>query len=76
VAVIEDNVAGSGVAAAVSYAVAAASGPAVPVWSFGVRQEFQDHGSRGQVLERVGLTADSIATSLVSRYRGHATDSA
>ncbi|MGB7449413.1 MAG: 1-deoxy-D-xylulose-5-phosphate synthase [Ornithinimicrobium sp.] len=75
VAVIEDNVVGSGVCAAISYAVSAAPGPNVPVWSYGVRQEFQDHGSRGQVLERVGLTADSIATSLVSRYREQATDS-
>jgi len=74
VAVIEDNVVGSGVAAAVSYAVASSEGPTVPVWSYGVRQEFLDHGSRGQVLERVGLTPDSIATSLVSRYRSRCTD--
>jgi 1-deoxy-D-xylulose-5-phosphate synthase len=75
VAVVEDNVVGSGVAAAISYAVATA-GLRVPVWSYGIRQEFLDHGSRGQVLERVGLTPDSIATSLVSRCRGRSTEAA
>ncbi len=67
VAVIEDNVVGSGVGAAISHAMSASQGPHRPVWCFGVRQEFLDHGSRGQVLERVGLTPDSIATTLISR---------
>ncbi len=67
VAVIEDNVVGSGIGAAISYAVAAAPGPGRPVWCYGVRQDFLDHGTRSQVLERVGLTPDSITTSLTTR---------
>ncbi|MGC1206965.1 MAG: transketolase C-terminal domain-containing protein, partial [Ornithinimicrobium sp.] len=67
VAVIEDNVVGSGVGAAISHAMSASQSPHHPVWCFGVRQEFLDHGSRAQVLERVGLTPDSIATTLISR---------
>ncbi len=72
VAVIEDNVVGSGVGAAITHAIATSESVAPPVWCFGVRQEFLDHGSRNQVLERVGLTPDAVATSLLSRLRRHA----
>ncbi|MGB3685476.1 MAG: 1-deoxy-D-xylulose-5-phosphate synthase [Ornithinimicrobium sp.] len=69
VAVIEDNVVGSGVGAAIGEALNAGRSASCPLWCYGIRSEFLDHGSRGQVLERVGLTPDSIATSLISRLR-------
>ena len=34
--------------------------------TFGIPQEFLEHASRSQILEQVGLTADSIATSLAA----------
>ena len=43
------------------------AGLALPVHAYGLPHQFLDHGSRDQVLERVGLTADSVATSLVAR---------
>ncbi|MGB5951907.1 MAG: 1-deoxy-D-xylulose-5-phosphate synthase [Ornithinimicrobium sp.] len=67
IAVIEDNVVGSGIGAAMSHAISTDRSTPCPLWCFGIRQEFLDHGSRPQVLERVGLTPDSIATSLISR---------
>ncbi len=74
IAVIEDNVVGSGVGAAISHAISASERPHLPVWCFGVPQEFLDHGSRAQVLERVGLTPDSIATTLISRLGSQTRD--
>ena len=55
-----------GSAPQVAYAVRQA-GLDVPVDIFGLPREFLDHGSRGQVLEASGLTADAIVTSLRSR---------
>ena len=31
----------------------------------GIPQEFLDHGKRGLILERIGLTAQSLARSIV-----------
>lgn len=69
VAVIEDNVVDGGIGAAVSRAVGdtAGDGPVPPVWCYGIPRRFLDHASRGQLLEELGLTADSIATSLATR---------
>jgi 1-deoxy-D-xylulose-5-phosphate synthase len=36
---------------------------------FGLPKEFLDHGSRGQVLDLVGLTPDVVANSLRDRLR-------
>ncbi|GAA4883826.1 1-deoxy-D-xylulose-5-phosphate synthase [Serinicoccus chungangensis] len=66
VAVIEDNIVGGGIASAVSRAFDDA-GVDVPVHGYGIPQEFLDHGSRDQVLERIGLTPDAVATSLSAR---------
>jgi 1-deoxy-D-xylulose-5-phosphate synthase len=33
----------------------------------GIPTEFIDHASRGQILERIGLTPEHIATELASR---------
>ncbi|GGK70456.1 1-deoxy-D-xylulose-5-phosphate synthase [Ornithinimicrobium pekingense] len=65
VAVIEDGLVG-GVGDRVAQALADA-GVDVPVHAYGLPHAFLDHGSRDQVLDRVGLTADPVATSLVSR---------
>ena len=35
--------------------------------SVGIPSEFLDHGSRGQVLDRVGLTPDAVASRLRAR---------
>ncbi len=65
VAVVEDGLVG-GVADRVAEALRV-DGNAVPVHAYGVPPAFLDHGSREQVLERIGLTADAVATSLAAR---------
>jgi 1-deoxy-D-xylulose-5-phosphate synthase len=65
VAVLEDSVVG-GVAGQVRQRLDD-EGLAVPVHGYGVPPQFLDHGSRAQVLDRIGLTADSVATSLAAR---------
>ena len=65
VAVLEDSVVG-GVAGQVRQRLDD-EGLTVPVHGYGVPPAFLDHGSRGQVLDRIGLTADSVATSLAAR---------
>ena len=62
VAVIEDSVVG-GMSGKIQQALAR-GGVTVPVHSYGIPAEFLDHGSREQVLDRIGLSADSVATSL------------
>ncbi|OLT38939.1 1-deoxy-D-xylulose-5-phosphate synthase [Serinicoccus sp. CNJ-927] len=66
VAVIEDNIVGGGIAGAVSQAFVEA-GVDVPVHGYGIPREFLDHGSRDQVLDRIGLTPDAVATSLTAK---------
>jgi len=65
VAVVEDNLVSSGIGTAVTVALREA-GLDLPVHLHGIPKEFLEHASRGQVLEQVGLTADSIATSLAA----------
>ncbi|MGO0576786.1 1-deoxy-D-xylulose-5-phosphate synthase [Ornithinimicrobium panacihumi] len=65
VAVLEDSVVG-GISGQVQRALAKA-GVSAPVHSYGIPAEFLDHGSRGQVLDRIGLSADSVATSLAAQ---------
>ena len=69
IAVIEDNLVASGVGAALAACLRGNDDPR-PVWTYGIPKEFLDHGSRGQVLERIGLTPDTVATSLIKRLRG------
>ncbi|HET8601411.1 MAG TPA: 1-deoxy-D-xylulose-5-phosphate synthase [Segeticoccus sp.] len=66
VCVIEDNVVAGGVGAAVRSALAE-RGSTVPCHSYGIPREFLAHASRDQVLDRIGLTPDAIATSLIQR---------
>ncbi|AKU17064.1 1-deoxy-D-xylulose-5-phosphate synthase [Luteipulveratus mongoliensis] len=70
VAVIEDNLVSGGVGASVTAALRAAD-VAQPVHCYGIPKEFLDHASRGQVLEQIGLTSDSVASSLISRLHPH-----
>jgi 1-deoxy-D-xylulose-5-phosphate synthase len=65
VAVIEDNLVSGGIGSAVALAMSQA-GHQCPVRCFGIPKEFLDHASRSEVLERIGLTPDAIATSLGS----------
>jgi 1-deoxy-D-xylulose-5-phosphate synthase len=66
VAVVEDNVVVGGVGSQVELALRDA-GLATPLDQLGLPKEFLDHGSRGQVLDRVGLTPDAVAGRLRAR---------
>ncbi|WP_404383120.1 1-deoxy-D-xylulose-5-phosphate synthase [Knoellia locipacati] len=68
VAVVEDNSVSGGVGSHVVQALRD-SGSDVPVDLFGLPREFLDHGSRGQVLDRVGLTPEAIAAKLLDSLR-------
>ena len=62
---VEDNgiVGGCGVGAAADPQRGAAS--TTPVRLHGIPQEFLDHAKRGVILERIGLTAQTLARSIV-----------
>ncbi len=66
VAVIEDNLEVGGVGTHIAAALTDA-GLTVPVHQHGIPTEFIDHASRGQILERLGLTPESIAGELLAR---------
>ncbi|NHA69611.1 1-deoxy-D-xylulose-5-phosphate synthase [Phycicoccus flavus] len=66
VAVVEDGVVVGGIGAQVTQALREAEVD-VPVDLFGLPKRFLDHGSRGQVLDAVGLTPDAVA----DRLRAH-----
>jgi 1-deoxy-D-xylulose-5-phosphate synthase len=68
VAVVEDNSVSGGVGSHVVQALRD-SGSDVPVDLFGLPREFLDHGSRGQVLDRVGLTPEAISAKLLDALR-------
>ena len=66
VAVIEDNVVVGGVGSQVELALRDA-GRTTPLDQLGIPKDFLQHGSRGQVLDRVGLTPDAVAGRLRAR---------
>ncbi|YAL84528.1 1-deoxy-D-xylulose-5-phosphate synthase [Dermacoccaceae bacterium W4C1] len=66
VVVIEDNLVAGGVGASVTSAMRAA-GQSQPVQCFGIPKQFLDHASRGQILETIGLTTDSVSTDVLER---------
>ena len=68
VAVVEDNSLAGGVGSHVSASLRD-RGIDVPIDLFGLPREFLDHGSRGQVLDRVGLTPEAIAARLLASSR-------
>ncbi|WP_106431350.1 1-deoxy-D-xylulose-5-phosphate synthase [Streptomyces sulphureus] len=72
VATVEDNSRAGGVGSAVSQALRDA-GVDVPLRDFGIPERFLDHGSRGEILTEIGLTAPDIArqiTGLVAKLDG------
>ncbi len=64
VVTIEDAVVGGGLGAQLSAAVAASARPVV-VRQFGIGHQFLPQGTRDQVLERVGLTAQAVALATI-----------
>jgi 1-deoxy-D-xylulose-5-phosphate synthase len=64
VVTIEDNGVVGGVGAAVAQSLRDA-GVDVPVRTIGIPQRFLDHGSRGQLLEEIGLTAQQIGHQVI-----------
>ena len=71
VAVVEDNGRTGGVGDAVARAVRDL-GSTVPVQTFGVAQEFLEHGSRGELLTELGLDAQHLARRLTEIVANHA----
>ncbi|HEU4332418.1 MAG TPA: 1-deoxy-D-xylulose-5-phosphate synthase, partial [Lapillicoccus sp.] len=63
VAVLEDNLVVGGVGSQIASAVREA-GLSVPVHLHGIPKRFLTHGSRGEVLEEIGLTPDAVADQL------------
>ncbi len=63
VAVVEDNVVVGGIGSQVELALRGA-GLTTPVQQLGIPKEFLQHGSRGQLLDRIGLTPDAVASRL------------
>jgi len=71
VAVVEDSGRAGGVGSAVRQRLDD-EGVDVIVRGFGIPQEFHHHAKRGQVLERIGLTAQEIARGITGAVaRGH-----
>ncbi|HEU5159350.1 MAG TPA: 1-deoxy-D-xylulose-5-phosphate synthase [Streptosporangiaceae bacterium] len=66
VAVVEDNLVSGGIGSAVTLA-ARGAGLELPVHLYGIPKRFLHHASRGQLLEELGLTADSVAVDLERR---------
>ena len=63
VAVVEDNLVSGGIGSAVTVALREA-GIDVPVHTFGIPKRFLAHASRSELLEELGLTADTVVASL------------
>ncbi len=66
VAVVEDNVVVGGIGSQVELALRDA-GLATPLDQLGIPKEFLQHGLRGQLLDRIDLTPDAIASRLRAR---------
>jgi 1-deoxy-D-xylulose-5-phosphate synthase len=66
VVVVEDNLAPGAIGTQVGEALRRADVD-VPVLGYGIPKGFHDHGTRGQVLERIGLTPDPIVTDVLAR---------
>ena len=66
VAVIEDNVVVGGIGSQVELALRDA-GLATPLDQLGIPKEFLQHALRGQLLDRISLTPDAVASRLRTR---------
>jgi len=69
VVVLEDNGRAGGVGTTLHQRLADAGVP-TPLKGFGLPQRFLDHGSRTQVLERAGLTAQEVSRQVVEAMAG------
>ncbi|MEP6629480.1 MAG: transketolase C-terminal domain-containing protein, partial [Lapillicoccus sp.] len=69
VAVVEDNLVVGGVGSQIALALQQ-KGIHVPVYLHGIPKRFLDHGSRGEVLEEIGLTPDALADRLTAVLGG------
>jgi 1-deoxy-D-xylulose-5-phosphate synthase len=69
VVVVEDNLRAGGIGSAVAERLGLA-GVGVPVHLFGVAQRFLDHGTRAQLLDEVGLTAQEVSRQVVEAVAG------
>jgi 1-deoxy-D-xylulose-5-phosphate synthase len=66
---VEDNGRVGGCGAALTQALADA-GVEAPVMVFGIPQQFLDHGKRGDILEAVGLGAQSLSRDITAAVAG------
>ncbi|HEY9494870.1 MAG TPA: 1-deoxy-D-xylulose-5-phosphate synthase [Intrasporangium sp.] len=66
VAVVEDNLVSGGIGSAVTSALREA-GIDVPVHTFGIPKRFLAHASRSELLEELGLTADTVVAGLAPK---------
>jgi 1-deoxy-D-xylulose-5-phosphate synthase len=73
VVVVEDNLRDGGVASAIAEKLEQ-RGVRTPVHGFGVPRRFVDHGTRGRVLEGVGLSAMEVSRQVVELVAGLDTD--
>jgi 1-deoxy-D-xylulose-5-phosphate synthase len=69
VAVVEDNLVVGGVGSQIALAMQD-KGIHTPLHLFGIPKRFLAHGSRGEVLEEVGLTPDALADELTALLGG------
>jgi len=65
--VVEDNGVAGGIGTQVTAALRASRVPTA-VRGFGIPQQFLDHASRAQVLERFGLTAQEVSREVVEHF--------
>ena len=70
VAVVEDNLVSGGIGSAVTFALREA-GVDVPVHTFGIPKRFLAHASRSELLEELGLTADTVVAGLAPKLTTH-----
>ncbi|HEX6054215.1 MAG TPA: transketolase C-terminal domain-containing protein, partial [Intrasporangium sp.] len=70
VAVVEDNLVSGGIGSAVTFALREA-GVDVPVHTFGIPKRFLAHASRAELLEELGLTADTVVAGLAPKLTTH-----
>ncbi|MDF0531308.1 1-deoxy-D-xylulose-5-phosphate synthase [Tsukamurella sp. 8F] len=70
VVTLEDSGVAGGIGAAVSASLQRADVD-TPVRVFGVAQQFLDHGSRGELLGELGLTAADVAVAVTEKLSAH-----
>ena len=72
VVVLEDGIKHGGIASSISE-MFRASGLATPIHSIGIPLEFIEHSKRSEIMNDLGITAQSIARSIVEWNSSHST---